>query len=411
MSKKVIFLHPDLGIGGAERLVVDAALALRNEGHSVGFVTSHHDKSHCFVETKDGSFPVTVVGDWLPRHIFGKCYALCAYIRMIYAALYILLFSDMPDVFFCDIVSACIPILKLSKIPVVYYCHFPDQLLSVRGGKLKQLYRIPLNWVEEKTTGCADIILVNSKFTRKVFYETFTTITKAPEVLYPSINTDFFDKARSATVTFAKVLGVDLPANSFIFLSINRYERKKNVSLAIKALTYLKKNLNESEWNRVRLILAGGYDNRVLENIEYHSELKDMSSELDVLDKIFFLKSPSDVEKLFLLQQCHCLLYTPSNEHFGIVPLEAMYSEKPVIAVNSGGPRETVVDNETGYLCEPNEEEFAAAMSKCLKDENNAKKMGRAGRKRFEDNFSFRAFSEHLISVIDKVGFDDYKQN
>jgi len=39
-------------IGGAERLVVDAALGLQNEGHLVGMYTSHHDQTHCFAETK-----------------------------------------------------------------------------------------------------------------------------------------------------------------------------------------------------------------------------------------------------------------------------------------------------------------------------------------------------------------------
>lgn len=44
----VVFLHPDLGIGGAERLVVDAALALQAKGHKATFVTGHHDRNHCF---------------------------------------------------------------------------------------------------------------------------------------------------------------------------------------------------------------------------------------------------------------------------------------------------------------------------------------------------------------------------
>jgi hypothetical protein len=50
----------------------------------------------------------------------------------------------------------------------------------------------------------------------------------------------------------------------------------------------------------------------------------------------------SDIEKVALLQRCSCLLYTPANEHFGITPLEAMYCSRPVIAVNSGGPLETI---------------------------------------------------------------------
>ena len=60
---KIVFLHPDLGIGGAERLVVDAAVALKQKGHDVTVYpcmhpltrrfTSHHGVK-AFDETKDG---------------------------------------------------------------------------------------------------------------------------------------------------------------------------------------------------------------------------------------------------------------------------------------------------------------------------------------------------------------------
>ena len=49
---QVVFIHPDLGIGGAERLVVDAAVALKNKGHRVSFITGHHDRKHCFEGTQ-----------------------------------------------------------------------------------------------------------------------------------------------------------------------------------------------------------------------------------------------------------------------------------------------------------------------------------------------------------------------
>ncbi|KAJ8543006.1 hypothetical protein K7X08_005529 [Anisodus acutangulus] len=52
------------------------------------------------------------------------------------------------------------------------------------------------------------------------------------------------------------------------------------------------------------------------------------------------------------------------DEHFGIVPLEAMSSYKPVIACNSGGPVETVKNGVTGFLCDPNPQEFSLAMAK-----------------------------------------------
>lgn len=408
MKKKVVFLHPDLGIGGAERLVVDAALALVSKDYNVHIVTTHHDVSHCFTETKNGSFPITVVGDWIPRNIFGKFYALCAYIRMIYAAFYLVWFSQIyPDVIFCDIVSACIPVLKLSNSFVIYYCHFPDQLLSSPGSRLKNFYRAPLNWIEERTTGLADVILVNSQFTRDVFQKTFTSIHTIPDILYPSINTESFDQ--DITTTFKDVLGKDLPQDTFTFISINRYERKKNILLAINALPLLKNKLTIDEWNQVHLIIAGGYDTRVLENVEHYEELKQRAIECKMEEKVHFLKSPSDLFKHFLLKQCDCLLYTPPNEHFGIVPLEAMYSKKPVIALNSGGPTETVVNGETGYLCNQSIEEFSSAMAKMVKNRLETTNMGIAGKKRFEDKFSFNAFRDHLNDVIENLTGNDNK--
>ena len=65
---------------------------------------------------------------------------------------------------------------------------------------------------------------------------------------------------------------------------------------------------------------------------------------------VFFLLSVPDQLKSSLLKAAKLLLYTPSNEHFGIVPLEAMLAGVPVLASNSGGPLETVIDAVTGWL-------------------------------------------------------------
>ncbi len=69
-------------------------------------------------------------------------------------------------------ISACIPFLRLTSgsPKIVFYCHFPDQLLTQRKSLLKSLYRKPIDWFEEKTTGMADSVLVNSKFTGKIFF-------------------------------------------------------------------------------------------------------------------------------------------------------------------------------------------------------------------------------------------------
>jgi alpha-1,3/alpha-1,6-mannosyltransferase len=53
-SRRIVFFHPDLGIGGAERLIIDAAIGLQQRGHKVTIFTSHCDPQHCFEEARDG---------------------------------------------------------------------------------------------------------------------------------------------------------------------------------------------------------------------------------------------------------------------------------------------------------------------------------------------------------------------
>lgn len=165
----IIFVHPDLGIGGAERAVVDAAMALKSCGHDVQFMTAHHDPNHCFEETKNGQLKVTVIGDWLPTNMFGHFKALFAYLRMVLVALYVAFWSRIDyDLLIVDQVSACIPFLRFGRnTKILFYCHYPDMLLTGRETTLKSIYRAPLDWFEEITTGMADRILVNSNFTGK----------------------------------------------------------------------------------------------------------------------------------------------------------------------------------------------------------------------------------------------------
>ena len=82
--------------------------------------------------------------------------------------------------------------------------------------------------------------------------------------------------------------------------------------------------------------------------------------------QVWLLPSFTDEQRAALLAACVAVLYTPQNEHFGIVPLEAMASGRPVIACDSGGPTETVLPGLTGLLCSPSPSHFADAMGTLL---------------------------------------------
>lgn len=92
------------------------------------------------------------------------------------------------------------------------------------------------------------------------------------------------------------------------------------------------------------LVVAGGFDDRVEENGRVFRELEQLIARLGLGDSVVLVKNLSQTSKMQLLQSCIALVYTPPNEHFGIVPIEAMAVARPVVASNSGGPMETVVD-------------------------------------------------------------------
>ncbi|QLQ81187.1 hypothetical protein HG537_0E05420 [Torulaspora globosa] len=426
----IAFIHPDLGIGGAERLVVDAAVGLQQEGHDVVIYTSHCDKNHCFEEVKQGLVKVQVFGDRLPTNFLGKFFIVFANLRQLYLVLQLCLQRRIKqhDLFIVDQLSTCLPFLHiLSRAKLLFYCHFPDQLLAERCGILKRLYRIPFDLFEQFTIGTADSVVVNSNFTKGIYAGTFQFLKDQPRVIYPCVDLSEREIEGVDEQFYNRLLG----SGSF-FLSINRYERKKAITLALEAYALSRRETNFS----TKLVVCGGYDERVAENVEYLGELQEYASslklkhitifyadiqkdkEIDLLQgndfEVVFLTSISSSLKELLLRKTDLLLYTPSFEHFGIVPLEAMKYGKPVLAVNTGGPLETVEtlvlgQNEnisTGWLRNADPNEWAGAINEFLSIQNknlvNFKKNGPERVRKYFSREAMTASFEENISLFIK---------
>jgi len=122
----------------------------------------------------------------------------------------------------------------------------------------------------------------------------------------------------------------------------------------------------------------------------------------DDVDVLFLLSVPNTLKDM-LLRSARLLVYTPSNEHFGIVPLEAMLAGIPVLAANTGGPLETVVNGRTGWLCSPEDtESWTGVMNKVLHklSEKELASMGAAGKERVKREFSDAKMAERLDEII-----------
>jgi alpha-1,3/alpha-1,6-mannosyltransferase len=510
--------------------VVDAALALQKSGHQVDIFTSHHDPAHCFEETRDGTLRVFVYGDHLPRSVFNAGAIMCAIARSLWAASTIMTewrTTTSPsrdakkplgnyDVFIVDQLSVSMPLLCAAPptTRIFFYCHFPDQLLTQRTSLLKRLYRLPFDALEELTTGVADAIVVNSRFTASVYKRTFTRLAARgpaasdPGVLYPSINFERYDDnvaydealgrlldtfvtsasgAGSAAMTApldrvfltqleqtpaplpvadANVSVLDtrleaaLPLSAFVFLSINRYERKKDIPIAIRAFAQAARSGGLPDaaapsapvapvagaaphrvFTSARLVIAGGFDPRVAENVEHHQELRALATELgltcadypyagiagidtggaaasaaaagddwDTAAQVIFVRSFTEAQRRSLLRRAQAVVYTPTGEHFGIVPVEAMFARRPVIACASGGPLEsinTAAGAATGVLCAPGDAgAFAEAFARLSLRPAEAAEMGERGPAHVRRLFSFETFQKDLDSRVRALAAD-----
>ncbi|KAL3959587.1 hypothetical protein ACCO45_004704 [Purpureocillium lilacinum] len=352
----VVFFHPDLGIGGAERLVVDAAVGLKQRGHRVVIFTNHCDPSHCFDEHPRRPRPRRLAR---PPTILSRLSILCAILRHLHLLLHITLLTTelaslRPRAVVVDQLSAGLPLVRYvldRGVPVLFYCHFPDLLLA-RGrdaSLLKRLYRVPFDAIEQWTMAFAHAVAVNSEFTRSVVNKTWPRLgSQVPiKVVYPCVDVDAAAR-EDAEVKASAGRGKELLGGDRIILSINRFERKKDIGLAIKAFAAIP----VADRKNVRLVLAGGYDPRVSENVEYHTELEALASSLSLAHHTITPPSKSSPAPPSSAPPPSSST-PPSNEHFGIVPLEAMLARVPVLAANTGGPVETVSDPATGWLRDP----------------------------------------------------------
>uniref|UniRef100_A0AC34QP09 Glycosyl transferase family 1 domain-containing protein n=1 Tax=Panagrolaimus sp. JU765 TaxID=591449 RepID=A0AC34QP09_9BILA len=124
-----------------------------------------------------------------------------------------------------------------------------------------------------------------------------------------------------------------------------------------------------------------------------------------VEELIEFIPSPTEDEKFRLYRECDSALYTPPNEHFGIVPIEALEQRRPVIVIDSGGPAETVAEGVTGTKIKAPEGPLLAEamihhMQKDVWEELDYDEGYVNQRKRFEREYSLDGFGARIDEAL-----------
>jgi glycosyltransferase involved in cell wall biosynthesis len=196
------------------------------------------------------------------------------------------------------------------------------------------------------------------------------------------------------------------------YYNVNNFKRKNNskVNILYVGAMYPERGITE-------LIEACKILNE--ENIDFHLNLMGMFfsklyenyileciNKFNLNDKISFLGTKTGVKKWEIYNNNDILCfpsYVPS-ESFGLVVVEAMQFETPVVATNWNGIANIIDDNINGILCNPKDASSLASNLKTLIfDENLRLSMGKKGRQTFLKHFTIKQFNINLQQVFNEL--------
>ncbi|HEV7594545.1 MAG TPA: glycosyltransferase family 4 protein [Gemmatimonadaceae bacterium] len=173
-----------------------------------------------------------------------------------------------------------------------------------------------------------------------------------------------------------------------LFVYLGRLKKYKRVDVVIRAFAEL--NVPEAT-----LAIAGTGD--------YRAQLEGLVNSLGLTDRVQFLGFISEDAKVHLLRRAWASTLASPKEGWGISNLEAAACATPVIAANSPGIRESVVDGETGFLVPPDDPgAMAAAMRGIVESRDLVNVLGNAGR-RFAQNFTWDRAANDTLSHLEEV--------
>jgi glycosyltransferase involved in cell wall biosynthesis len=212
-------------------------------------------------------------------------------------------------------------------------------------------------------------------------------------VIYNGVDFDLFDNIKPGK--FRQELGLDNDA--ILFCSIGQLIPWKGHDLLIKAFAKLAAN------PCLYLIIVGGNVSPIWsepDNYQSHSHyLSEMVKEYGLGKRVIFTGFRNDIPQI-LTDVDFYVHAAIAPEPFGRVLVEAMAARKPVIAPNWGGIPEIVVNNVTGLLFEPRNEEH---LSKCLvyavENRQVLQDMGEAGFKVAQEKFAASRYVDQVSQI------------
>lgn len=220
------------------------------------------------------------------------------------------------------------------KALLIAYCHTPPRYLygyPVANDWTNNWFRrtllvlgqIPMHFLrilDFKSAQLPKYIIANSNEVKKRVEKFYR---RKAVVIYPPVEQPY--------AVGSKPYSIKPKANSYYLIG-GRVSRHKGHDIAIKAFTKLGLPLK---------VFGGTFASYGLEKFK-----KDAGSNVEFLGEV------TESEKWELMKKAKAFIFPSEQEDFGIIPVEAMAAGTPVIALNQGGVKETVVEGKTGLFFE-----------------------------------------------------------
>jgi len=250
-------------------------------------------------------------------------------------------------------------------------------------------------WIEQHAYNTADGIIAVSEQMKTDVIEAYDVAPEKVTVIHNGIDPEFYQPTFDSELLKEYGINPDIP----FVLFVGRITRQKGISQLIAAAKYFHKNC--------QVVLCAGAPDTPEIAAETETLIADLKANRE---GVILISEMLPREKVKVLYSHARVFACPSlYEPFGIINLEALSCETPVVGSAVGGIPEIITEGETGYLIplesvsrtdfnpknpEAFQRAFAAKINLLLEDENLANQMGKAGRKRVLEKFSWESIAK-----------------
>lgn len=234
----------------------------------------------------------------------------------------------------------------------------------------------------------ADVVICNSNATRSNLTKRNPKIVTKSLVIYNGL-----EPGKSTNLSITKE-SYGFSNDDIVVTLVGRISRLKGHKWVLNTIL-----AHFSEHKNLKFLFVGS----PVPNQEYYlDEIREIISRNRLNEMVKILPFTYDLNPIWFITDI-ALMPSTEPESFGMVALEAMLAQKPVIGSNHGGLAEIIVDENTGYLVTPNDvPSLSAALKNMINNTSLRKQMGNEGHKRAIKEFSVNSYICQLENLFQK---------